>query len=115
MSPEGDGLTDTGLLLEMVGREQFEALHREPAKGSLLDIPEEGAALPDGKVVSLICKAARISEPTELARLQPETVDAVICRLLDKGASLRQIARLTGIPKSRIERISRRRKQDKVK
>ena len=115
LSPEGDGLTDTGLLLEMVGREQFEALHREPAQGSFLDIPEDGAALPDGKAASLICKAARIGEPTELARLQPETVDAVICRLLDKGASFRQIVRLTGISKSRIERISRRRKQDKVK
>ena len=115
LSQEGGGLTDTGLLLGMIGREQFEALHREPAEGSFLDIPEEGAGLPDGKAASLICKAARIAEPTRLAWLQPETADAVICRLLEKGAAIRQIARLTGITKSRIEKISRRRKQGKAK
>lgn len=105
-------LVDIGLLYEMIGRNQFEELMLVPAAGTFLDIPERRTALSDQKAVSLIRRIARVQEAEEMLQLDPDAMDRAITLLLQKGISVRQLARLTGIPRGHADSVSRRKKQD---
>jgi len=56
-------------------------------------------------------KAAGVGDPAELRQLNSVQADGVITLLLGKGAAIRQLSRLTGIPKGHIESVSRRGKR----
>ena len=101
-------LVDSGLLYEMIDRSQFEELMLAPVSGTFLDIPEKSAALSDQKTISLIRKIALVQETNEMLQLDPVAMDKAIKQLLKKGVSVRQLSRLTGIPRGHVESVSRR-------
>lgn len=101
-------LVDSGLLYEMIDRSQFEELMLAPVSGTFLDIPEKSAALSDQKTISLIRKIASVQETNEMLQLDPVAMDKAIKQLLLKGVSVRQLSRLTGIPRGHVESVGRR-------
>ena len=101
-------LVDSGLLYEMIDRRQFEELMLTTVSGTFLDITEKSAALSDQKAISLIRKIGPVQETSEMLQLDPAAMDKAIKQLLKKGVSVRQLSRLTGIPRGHVESVSRR-------
>ena len=83
----------------------------DPVTGAFLDIPEKSASLSDHKAISLIVKIAHIQEASEMHQLEPEQMDRAIAQLHSKGVSVRQLSRLTGIPRGYVESVSRRKER----
>ncbi len=108
--PAEDQLVDTSLLYSLIGRSQFDELMRVPVTGTFLDIPEKSVSLSDQKAMSLIRQIAHIQEASEMLQLEPVAMDKAIAQLLKKGVSVRQLSRLTGIPRGHADSVSRRKK-----
>lgn len=108
INPGADQLTDTGLLYSIIDIGQFEELMCIPVSGTYLDIPEKSASLSDLKAITLIRKIARVQEANEMQQLDPDQMDRAVAQLLSKGVSVRQLSRLTGIPRGHIDSVSRR-------
>lgn len=105
-----DPLTDTDYVFSIIDLSRFLELMDAPVSGTFLDIPEKPVGLSDQKAISLIRKIARVQEMGEVQRLDTEKMDPAIVHLLAKGVSVRQLSRLTGIPRGHVDSVNRRRK-----
>jgi len=59
---------------------------------------------PDGKAIEVIQECLGIGSGTELQQWEKKERDAALRLLKEKGLSVRQIERLTGISKSLVQR-----------
>jgi putative transposase len=105
---QDDRLTDTGFLYGIIDKSQFIDLMRVPVSGTFMDLAPKSRQISDQKAVSLIKKTAPIQEAHEMQQLAPDTMDKAILLLLAKGVSVRQLSRLTGIPRGHIDSVSRK-------
>lgn len=99
----GSTLTDTGFALSILSQEQFVNYHREENTDYCLDMIER-FRLTDEDAKALIRKIAKCNNATELQQLDKEVRSAYFQELHEKGMSIRQLSRLTGISKKVVER-----------
>ncbi len=94
----GKGITDTELILAMVGSDGFIEYHRHDATEQFLDMADaHKPRLSDGKAIELMRKGTGCDSPQAFVKLDREQQRAGIRMMLARGASIRQASRLTGI------------------
>ena len=66
---------------------------------------EERVRIDDTEATKIIIKAARVENTTQVQNLEKEKRDNIIKELKNRGLSIRQIERLTGVSFGIIRRI----------
>ena len=93
---------DTSFALSMITKEQFIEYHGEENADSCLEM-EEQYRLTDAEAKTIILKNTKCKTVTDFQELDKEKRNFYIGKLYNKGLSIRQIARLTGISKKIVE------------
>lgn len=95
-------LVDTDFALSMITKEQFIEYHREENDDNCLEL-EDHFRLTDDEAKALIIKISKCRTIAEFQLLDRNARNACIHKLHNKGLSIRQISRLTGISKKIVE------------
>lgn len=93
------------ILALMGGLENFISFHKEIVEAECLDIHKIKKRLPDDVAKEIIVNETGCSSVTEFQSLSLLDRNKCLLRLHEKGISIRQLNRLTGIPKGIIARI----------
>ena len=98
-------LVDVDFALSILPMEQFIDYHREENTDTCMEI-ENTFRLNDEDAKALIRKVSKCQNIAEFQLLDSATRNSCIHKLREKGLSIRQISRLTGISKKIVERNS---------
>lgn len=98
-------LVDIELAFSMMSKEEFITFNNEKNEDTCLDIDSKYFRINDADARKVIKKIAKCDSATEFQELEPKDRDKYIKKLKEKGLSIRQISRLTGISKGIVERI----------
>ena len=99
-----DGLCDTQVLCECVGdRQSLLAYCLTPSDDTCLDI-RESKAIRDDEARSVLCRIARMNNPSDIATLEKHRRNTVLAQAKAKGLSVRQISRITGLERNIVQR-----------
>ena len=90
-------VVDTEFVYEIIDKETFVEYHKERNEDKCLDIEEVCFRLSDADAKKEIKKISRCDNATEFQKLPQEKRDKYIGKLKEKGLSIRQISRLTGV------------------
>lgn len=101
---EGSSLIDDTFLLGMITKEQFIALHKAETQVKVLDIGEDHFRTTDAEAAQIVKGICGV-DAWELADMNIPDRGLHIIKLRQKGISIRQISRITGISKGIIERV----------
>ena len=107
---EGGQLIDTKLVMSMLDAEEYVRWHHEPNDDACMDVDDDRGrqAVSDADVMELLTKLTGCHDAAGFVRL-PEYQQMLCAKELQAaGASIRQIGRLTGCGKSRVERWLKR-------
>lgn len=97
-------VVDTEFVLSMITRDEFISFHNTPNDDACLDIsPSNCRAISDEQVHAAMMKYAHCATVADFQKLPTDTRKTAIIRLREKGASIRQLSRLTGVSKGVIE------------
>ena len=100
---ENRGITDTDLVIGMMGDREFSEFHSLPADDCCLDVEETVCTkLTDEQVNDFIRDRFGITEPQKIQAIAKTGRIGIIKELREKGASIRQINRITGLGISEI-------------
>ena len=102
---ENSNITDTEFCLEMIDLEQFIDFNNEINEDICLDVEESVFRLTDEEAKEIIQRISRCKNATEFQNLDIDKRDKFIKKLKEKGLSIRQICRLTGVSFSVIRKI----------
>jgi REP element-mobilizing transposase RayT len=97
-------LADHSRILNMMTAEQFKAFVETPAEDKVLDLTPD-VRLTDREAAEIVKETCKIRQLSDFSTISPEKQGAYIRCLHEKGCSIRQVSRLTGISKARIEKI----------
>lgn len=97
-----DGLVDVGFALSMLPLEEFVSYHKQLSTDRCLEV-EESIRLNDEDAKAILFKITRCRSASDFQRLPVEKRNKHIEKLHKRGLSIRQISRLTGIPKKTVE------------
>lgn len=97
-------LTDTGFVLEMMSKEQFIRFNNEPNNDKCLEI-EDTVRINDNEAKKIIYKISKCNSTAEFQALDVKARDKCLKELKEKGLSIRQIERLTGINRGLVLKI----------
>lgn len=101
------GITDTDLIMNMLGKEEFIEYHKRDEDVPCMDVPEEHKPrLSDRKAIELMKRSIGCDNPVAFQQLDSEEQKAGIRILMKHGASIRQASRLTGISFNRVRGIA---------
>ena len=95
-------LVDTDFALSIISKEQFIEYHEEENSDNCLEL-EDHFRWTDDEAKNLIVKISKCRTVAEFQLLDRTTRNDCIHKLHDKGLSIRQISRLTGISKKIVE------------
>ena len=98
-------LTDINFVFEMIGKEQFISFHNKNNEDKFLDVETNDLRLTDSQAREIIEKVSKCKTVVEFQGLDIEQRNKYIKQLKENGISIRQISRLTGISKGRVEKI----------
>lgn len=79
-------------------------LINEPMDESFIDILPE-TRLTDEEAIELLKELSGIGDASKFLTLQLDKQERLIITMHEKGCSIRQLARITGITKAKIERM----------
>ena len=98
-------LADTEQVLSLTGgRETFLEMHNYMVEEECLDIDKCRKRVPDDVAVDIILQQCKCDSVKELQEFPQDERNQIMVLLYKKGISIRQLSRLTGIPKGVIER-----------
>lgn len=101
---ESGAYTDSAIVLEILGGpNRFEDWMRGGTDGKCLDV-QHRRAIRDEEAQKLICTAFKLSSGTQLQQLEKKDRDAALRELKERGLSIRQLERLTGINRGIIQK-----------
>ncbi|WP_371367084.1 hypothetical protein SRRS_11890 [Sporomusa rhizae] len=101
---EPSSLVNVEFVLGMITKEQFVELHKRVIKDNILDISEDNFRITDNEAVRMIKETYSVSS-SEIAGMEINKRNQYIKKLREKGLSIRQISRVTGVSKGSIEKI----------
>ena len=90
-------LVDTDFCLGIINREQFMQFNNEYSDEMCLDLEENGFRLTDEEDKNIIQKISKCKNATEFQNLDLAKRDKCLKLCREKGISIRQLSRLTGI------------------
>ncbi len=90
-------VVDTDFCFGIIDKEQFIAFNMEDNYDTCLEIEEDNFRLTDDEAKEIIRKISKCSTITEFQNLSIDKRDKHLKALRNKGLSIRQISRLTGI------------------
>jgi len=99
-------LIDLDFVFSIISKEDFIKLHKEENDDKCLDCDVHEFRLNDTDARRIIQKVCKCTNTTEIQTIEIEQRNKYIKKLKEKGLSIRQISRLTGISKEIVERIS---------
>ena len=102
-----DGLIDRQYIFSILDKERFIKFHNEINDDVCLDIRDCDFRLNDNDAKIIIEKVSGCSNAPEFQALEFKKRDKCILKLRQKGLSIRQISRLTGISKGIVEKINK--------
>ena len=103
---ESDDLLYTSAGMSDKKREELRNFVSSPCRGEHLE--DTGARrLSDREAAEQLCRVGNCKDPLKIKKLERKRRDIVIQTANEAGLSIRQLARLTGLSKSTIERILR--------
>lgn len=102
---ENSNITDTEFCLEMIDLEQFIDFNNEINEDICLDVEESVFRLTDEEAKEIIQRISRCKNATEFQNLDIDKRDKFIKKLKEKGLSIRQICRLTGVSFSVVRKL----------
>lgn len=98
-----EGLTDTGMLREMIGdKAALSGFLGQQDDEVYMD--SDSAKIGDGRAIAVMRAALGITNGTQLQQLARNDRDEALAVLKEKGLTVRQIERLTGINRGIIQR-----------
>ena len=97
-------IIDVEFTFELISIENFREYHRKSSEDKCLDITEKKYRVTDEEATVIIKKLTRCENASEFQELDKERRDKLLRKLKEKGLSIRQINRLTGISKGIIEK-----------
>lgn len=99
-------IVDTDYILQLCTIEEFVGLNNDEVKTECMDISDKTITrVTDEQAKELIRKIARCESVSEFQRLEIIARDKYLKKLKDKGVSIRQLSRLTGVSFSVIRKI----------
>lgn len=99
-------LSDTEKGFELVGKDKFEEYINTDNNDSCLEIETGNAKrITDEKAKQIIHKKAKCDSVSAFQELPKAKRDKLLKVLKEQGLSIRQISRLTGVPKGIVERV----------
>lgn len=101
---DSQGLIDTDLALKYLSLDEFIEFHKHESNEKCLD-DSELVRLNDIDAQKIIKRISKCANANDFQKLDIETRDKYIKKLRDKGLSIRQISRLTGLTYGIIRRI----------
>lgn len=104
---ENNELIDTEFAMSLVRREDFETFSKMQNEDKCLDCSEKDYRLNDHDARKIIQKISRCKNAVEFQLIAENQRDKYILKLKERGLSIRQISRLTGVSKGIIEKIYR--------
>lgn len=103
----GSDLVDTAYILDIWPLTEFVALNETDVDANCLDIAENVAIrLTDEQASALIRKIAKCENATQFQSLDTITRDKYLKKLREKGVSIRQLNRLTGISIGLVRKVN---------
>lgn len=103
---KNSGLTNVSLILNILGGiTQFQEFHSSEPASQCLDIDQFRVRLPDDVAKDIIFEISQCASATDFQKLSLTAREKNILEIHKKGVSIRQLNRLTGIPRGVIERI----------
>ena len=112
LRPEENNMVDADIVLAGTDREAFIRSQYTDGGERCLDVPETTAPLrvTDEKAQMIINKISKTENISEFQTLAPEVQVKNIVKCHKKGVSIRQLSRMTGVPKGIIERMLKNKK-----
>ncbi|MGI6091894.1 MAG: transposase, partial [Negativicutes bacterium] len=101
---QSNNLVNVQFVLGMITRQQFIDLHNDERNADVLDIAEDNFRVTDAEAVLMIKEICGL-DSSELVMTDIGKRNLYIRQLREKGLSIRQIARVTGIRKGIIEKL----------
>lgn len=95
-------IAETGLALSMLPGEQFMEFHLQNNDDICMEM-DDRVRLSDADAKALIQKIAKCKNLADFQQLDMKTRNSCIHKLHEKGVSIRQISRLTGVSKKIVE------------
>lgn len=102
---EDSYIVDLDFAFSLMKKDEFIAFNKEKNDDICLDIDPKEFRINDSDARKIIKKVSKCDNATEFQELPQEKRDKFIRKLKEKGLSIRQISRLTGISKGIVERI----------
>jgi len=97
INPENDQLTDIDFVLDIIGKEEFIRFNNEYNDDKCLELEESGYRVTDEQAKKVILKLTKCHNSAEFQELDIKIRDKYLRKLKEKGLSIRQISRLTGV------------------
>lgn len=99
-------LIDISYVLNLLGGiDEFRVFHKTTASEECLDIDQMRRRLPDDVARDIIKESCHCNSPTEFQNMTKIEQKHFVCLLHEKGISIRQMNRLTGIPRGLIQKM----------
>ena len=102
---EESEVVDLDFALSLMKKDEFIAFNNEKNDDNCLDIDEKDFRINDIDAKKIIKGISKCDSATEFQQLEQKKRDEYIKKLKDKGLSIRQISRLTGISKGIVGKI----------
>lgn len=100
-------LVETSYILQLFGgKKTFQAFHTLPSNKTFIDLNSMTTRLPDDVAKEMIFEECKCQTATEFQKLPLTERDKHLISLHKKGISIRQLNRLTGIPKGVVARVT---------
>jgi len=102
---EESRVVDLNVVLSLMKKDEFIAFNNEKNDDICLDIEAKDFRINDIDAKKIIKKLSKCDSVTEFQQLEQKKRDEYIRKLKDKGLSIRQISRLTGISFSIVRKL----------
>ena len=99
-------IINTDLMFEIINKVGFVEYNNEKNDDKCLDIIEKHFGINDEEAKKIIRRTTKCENVSEFQLLEFKVRDKYIFKLKEKGLSIRQISRLTGISKGIVERVT---------
>ena len=100
-------LLDQDYVFSILEKDEYEEFHKEENDNICMDFEEKEYPLNDEEAIKLIKSVAKCEEMAQMQSFGREQLARTIKQIKEKGLSIRQISRLTGISKGMIEKVLR--------
>ena len=102
---EVSGLVDIDFVLSMMSKNEFVRLNEQPTNATCIDIDESSKRLNDDDTKIIMREISKCKSATEFQALPIISRDRYIAALKEKGLSIRQISRITGVSFGIVRRL----------